>query len=79
MYLYEITLLSNPTGIVTLWPFVLYLYEITLLSNISSISFGYSMVLYLYEITLLSNQQYQNHKADQFCTSTKLHYSQTGQ
>ncbi len=56
----------------------MYLYEITLLSN-ASYSIGASLnVLYLYEITLLSNNCGYIYTLDRFCTSTKLHYSQTG-
>ena len=79
LYLYEITLLSNGVGCCALVAGVLYLYEITLLSNGVGGCAPVAGVLYLYEITLLSNDASCFSVAQEFCTSTKLHYSQTVQ
>ena len=57
LYLYEFTLLSNPSCTYAINPTVLYLYEFTLLSNSISRFVRQFSVLYLYEFTLLSNIQ----------------------
>ena len=78
LYLYEITLLSNDWFYSQIVGFVLYLYEITLLSNpvprppIKKLSFvplrNYTTLKPADQIILMQHP---------FCTSTKLHYSQT--